>query len=326
MGVGQELHKIIVVGIPTNSTAEDLRLLCKPFGAIQEATVVSDADGIGRGFGFVRFANEEAQLTAVEKLNKTPLKGRTLNVRVVEKRSPAGAAAAAGSAKGRPCFDFARGKCSKGAACKWAHVIPAAKDGADATRSRRPEWQQKRDLNTSVPAALQGIPDDICRKFQLGKCHRGAACRWKHEIYRPGAAGSSSGSKPRPSIKRAAPSDLAEEAAAVAATEAGPPPPEAPPKRKRKVEAAAAGGPSATAAAAPAAAVPAPRRPQMAIGGDEAAGGEGEVARLQRQLRQREEAWREKHGDGPVPADAKNRDVVWRALERKLAKLQQGVG
>ena len=65
MGVGQELHKIIVVGIPTNSTAEDLRLLCKPFGAIQEATVVSDADGIGRGFGFVRFANEEAQLTAV---------------------------------------------------------------------------------------------------------------------------------------------------------------------------------------------------------------------------------------------------------------------
>ena len=41
---------------------------------------------------------------------------------------------------------------------------------------------------------------------------------------------------------------------------------------------------------------------------------------------QREEAWREKHGDGPVPADAKNRDVVWRALERKLAKLQQGVG
>ena len=55
MGVGQELNKVIVVGIPTNSTAEDLRLLCKPFGGIAEATVVSDAEGKGRGFGFVRF-------------------------------------------------------------------------------------------------------------------------------------------------------------------------------------------------------------------------------------------------------------------------------
>ena len=23
-----------------------------------------------------------------------------------------------------------------------------------------------------VSAALQGIPEDVCRKFQLGKCHR----------------------------------------------------------------------------------------------------------------------------------------------------------
>ena len=55
MGVGQELNKVIVVGIPTNSTAEDLRLLCKPFGGIAEATVVSNAEGKGRGFGFVVF-------------------------------------------------------------------------------------------------------------------------------------------------------------------------------------------------------------------------------------------------------------------------------
>ena len=93
MGVGQELNKVIVVGIPTNSTAEDLRLLCKPFGGIAEATVVSDAEGKGRGFGFVRFETEAAQLECVEKLNKTLIKGRTLNVRVVEKRSPSGASA-----------------------------------------------------------------------------------------------------------------------------------------------------------------------------------------------------------------------------------------
>ena len=120
MGVGQERNKIMVVGIPTNSTSEDLRALCRPFGTVQEVTVVTDADGVGRGFGFARFGTEEEQLEAVAKLNKTSLKGRTLNVRVVEKRC---APAAVGSSKGRPCFDFARGKCSKGAACKWAHVV-----------------------------------------------------------------------------------------------------------------------------------------------------------------------------------------------------------
>ena len=66
-------NKIIVVGIPTSSTAEDLCLLCRPFGAVQDATVVSDADGTGRGFGCVRFETEEAQLTAIEKLDKTAL-------------------------------------------------------------------------------------------------------------------------------------------------------------------------------------------------------------------------------------------------------------
>jgi len=152
MGVGQERNKVIVVGIPTNSTAEDLRLLCKPFGAMQDATIVTDADGKGRGFGFVRFETEEAQLAAVEKLNKTMLKGRTLNVRVVEKRNPTGTSTPAGSGKGRPCFDFARGKCSKGSSCKWAHITPTARDGAtDAAASAH----KKRDLDAPVRAALR---------------------------------------------------------------------------------------------------------------------------------------------------------------------------
>ena len=182
MGVSQELNKVIVVGIPTSSTAEDLRLLCKPFGGIVDATVVSDAEGKGRGFGFVRFETEAAQLECVEKLNKTVIKGRTLNVRVVEKRSPSGTSAPSGSGKGRPCFDFARGKCAKGASCKWAHVMPAP----DASRKdpNQRGSNQKRDLDAPASAALQGIPEDVCRKFQLGKCHRGAACRWKHELVR----------------------------------------------------------------------------------------------------------------------------------------------
>ena len=30
--------------------------------------------------------------------------------------------------------------------------------------------------------ALGEIPEDVCRKYQLGSCHRGAACKWKHVI------------------------------------------------------------------------------------------------------------------------------------------------
>ena len=94
------------------------------------------------------------------------------------------------------------------------------------------------------------------------------------------------------------------------------------PKRRRKGEAPAA------AEAAPAAAVQ-PPKPRRAIGGECLVGPSGdravesEAVALQRQLSQKEAAWRAKHGgEGPVPEQAKNRDVVWRALERKLQRSQ----
>ena len=52
-----------------------------------------------------------------------------------------------GSGKGRPCFDFARGKCAKGASCKWAHIVPDP--GASSTRKdpNQRGSNQKRDLD-----------------------------------------------------------------------------------------------------------------------------------------------------------------------------------
>ena len=92
------------------------------------------------------------------------------------------------------------------------------------------------------------------------------------------------------------------------------------PKRRRKTEAPAA---------AEAAAAVQPRKMRGAIGGDCLVGPSGdravesEAVALQRQLSQKEAAWRAKHGgEGPVPEQAKNRDVVWRALERKLQRSQ----
>ena len=48
-------------------------------------------------------------------------------------------------------------------------------------------------------------------------------------------------------------------------------------------------------------------------------------AELRAQIGQREAAWRsanpEHPADAPLPPEAKNRDVVWKALERKLQRV-----
>jgi len=152
----RELHKIIVVGLPTESTQDDLLKLVKPYGNPLEAAHAVDADGKPRGFAFVRFGDGDAQAAAISGLDKTDLHGRVLNVRAVEDRGKE----VTSSAKGRPCFDFAKGKCARGAACKWAHVKP---DDAGAA-SRRPDWQKTRPDGAGAPSELFGsgeIPEEV---------------------------------------------------------------------------------------------------------------------------------------------------------------------
>ena len=195
MGRLREQFKILVVGLPPGSTSQDLQKLVKPIGNPLGCNMAVDADGRERGFGFVQFADAATQQAAITALDKTAVSGRTLNVRAVEERGGKGDGrnATAGGTRGRPCYDFGRtGKCARGAACKWAHVAPPS----DGDSSRRPEWQKKRSLVGGSEGAaerlLHDIPEDYCRKYQFGSCHRGEACRWKHLIWKgaakPGAA------------------------------------------------------------------------------------------------------------------------------------------
>ena len=61
----------------------------------------------------------------------------------------------------------------------------------------------------------------------------------------------------------------------------------------------------------------------MPIGGS--GGGADDPDEIRTKLRERESNWRAAHPeharDAPVPAEAKRRDVVWRALERKLERV-----
>ena len=308
----REQHKILVVGLPPGSTSADLQKLVKSIGNPLNASMAVDADGRERGFGFVQFADAATQQAAIAALDKTALAGRTLNVRAVEDRAPSdrgGRQSAPADqqphfgAKGRPCYDFGRtGKCARGAACKWAHIAPP-KQGES---SRRPEWQKKR-AHAGVSASdtadiLADIPEDYCRKYQLGSCHRGSACRWKHLIWK-GCAPSSGG---------------AGEATDVA-TDDGP---VGSARTAKRARASASGAATTSGSLTPAVPVP--------IGG---AGQEfdavsaAELAEeLRERLHKREASWRAEHPAHPsqeaVPIEAKRRDVVWRSLERRLAQAE----
>lgn len=286
----RDAHKILVVGLPAASTTEDLLKLVKPYGNALEAAHAVDADGKPRGFAFIRFADGDAAQAAITGLDKTDLHGRTLNVRAVEER---GSKEPASSAKGRPCFDFAKGKCARGAACKWAHVKPEDPSAS----SRRPDWQKTRpDAGAgAAPSELfsTDMPEDYCRKYQLGTCHRGAACRWKHVLWKPPS---------RPQAQPAAADDVAESSGARG------------PKKPRLADA------------------PPPSDDTRVRGHDIGVTSRPSPAAAQKALAAaldaKEAAWREAHpelgADEAVPEEAKRRDVVWRAMERMWARTGTG--
>ena len=188
----QDDNKIIVVGLPPTSIG-DLSKLCAPSGKVLNATVVVDASGAERGFGFVRFASAPEMQAAIAALDKTDLRGRTLNVRAVEKRDAPGGSRSAASKKRRPCFDFARGQCAKGANCPWAHLSSSA-DADGGKQSRRPEWQQTRSgggAGGGARAVLADIPDDYCRRYSWARAT--AAARAAGWIWRSAEAAEAGG-------------------------------------------------------------------------------------------------------------------------------------
>lgn len=297
----RELNKIMVVGLPTTSTSDDLLKLCRPFGNPLEASVAVDAEGKPRGFGFVRFGDDEAPEAAIKQLDKSVFQGRTLNVRHVEERDAPSIPRAAGSgAKARPCFDFARGKCAKGANCKWAHIKPPGGVGGedeDGASSRRPDWQKKRPAAASAAPSdlLQDIPDDYCRKFQFGKCHRGASCHWRHELWRGGRSAKEADA---PAAEGGTQARSLEQQPASSAISTS--------NKRSRASFAHSDGPAAVRVKR--------EEEDLAV----------RMVDLRKRIARREAEWRSSADVGSseaIPAAAKNKDVVWHAMERTLAKL-----
>jgi RNA recognition motif-containing protein len=199
---GNDDHKIIVVGLPKNVTDTKLQQMCEGFGTVARAALALDAGtGQSRGFGFVTFDAAGAAASAIAALDQTSLEGRTLNVRAVEERGTTKDKPQSDRQKERkqkerrPCFNYQRGKCKKGMACKFSHAGSAmiAPRGAEApsTAAGGAARRAGGDDEAATDAERPRVPDGYCVKFQQGRCHRGRACKWKHS--KPGEGGDESG-------------------------------------------------------------------------------------------------------------------------------------
>jgi RNA recognition motif-containing protein len=67
--------------LPYNITEDELRETFGRYGEVESANVITDRfSGRSKGFGFVVMPNESEADAAIEALNETQLKGRTLRV------------------------------------------------------------------------------------------------------------------------------------------------------------------------------------------------------------------------------------------------------
>lgn len=73
--------KLYVGNLPYSANESDLREAFGEFGEISDAVVISDRyTGQSKGFGFVEFPDDNAAKAAIDALNETDLKGRTIRV------------------------------------------------------------------------------------------------------------------------------------------------------------------------------------------------------------------------------------------------------
>lgn len=82
---------IYVGNLPWRTTGDDLRALFEPYGAVENARIISDREtGRSRGFGFVDMADDESAKKAVAELNNYDYGGRPLTVNEAQSREGGG--------------------------------------------------------------------------------------------------------------------------------------------------------------------------------------------------------------------------------------------
>ncbi|GAA5802313.1 Glycine-rich RNA-binding protein 4, mitochondrial [Helicostylum pulchrum] len=85
------MSKLFVGGLAWQTGDQSLRQKFEEFGDVVEATVVNDRDtGRSRGFGFVKFSNDDDATKAVEAMNDQEFEGRRIRVDKATDRASGG--------------------------------------------------------------------------------------------------------------------------------------------------------------------------------------------------------------------------------------------
>ena len=83
--------KLFVGSLAWATDSSGLQAAFERFGAIEEATVISDREtGRSRGFGFVTFTEEAPAQQAISELNGSDLEGRPIVVNEAKEQAPRG--------------------------------------------------------------------------------------------------------------------------------------------------------------------------------------------------------------------------------------------
>lgn len=81
--------KLLVRNLDRSTTEAELRALCEPHGAVQQCTIVKDAEtGLSKGFGFVVMPKRGNAKGAMRALNRMVLAGSKLRVKEAIDKSP----------------------------------------------------------------------------------------------------------------------------------------------------------------------------------------------------------------------------------------------
>ncbi|KAF5125428.1 Glycine-rich RNA-binding protein 4, mitochondrial [Metarhizium anisopliae] len=85
------MSKLFIGGLAWHTEEATLRQKFEEFGAVEEAVVVKDRDtGRSRGFGFVRYTQENDAQNAIAAMNNVEFDGRTIRVDKASDNSPRG--------------------------------------------------------------------------------------------------------------------------------------------------------------------------------------------------------------------------------------------
>ncbi|KAL8933587.1 MAG: hypothetical protein Q9216_006295 [Gyalolechia sp. 2 TL-2023] len=95
------MSKLFIGGLAWHTDDNALRVKFEEFGQVEEAIVVKDRDtGRSRGFGFVRFTDEQNADTAAAQMNNVEFDGRTIRVDKASERGAGGGGGGFGGGRG----------------------------------------------------------------------------------------------------------------------------------------------------------------------------------------------------------------------------------